>query len=503
MIMLFCSGVVGLGFQSSVFKCSHHWQGYLTLLVDGSVSSGTVHRALTDRGYEVVDAENTDVWVSLFAETERVSVSRLETRLVAEDPRLDPYMAGLQRLFRGGDPPNARGLIFVRSRYGPAVTAVGLALRMPEYRGSVKVAEFEPLRGAIRLALFALVYGVLFAKFADRSPAYVFVAVPAAIVAAGGGFGNFAGACFVSFAGVLVLRELREMYRYYLNYRRRDIGHRSVGECTAVLIIAFSVAIVFPDVGESELSARLWMLWLLPPFAGAAVMEMRRAYREHLGREHRVFIPVYLADRKRRVGNGEDRTTLAAVFAFILIVPIAAHLTSMIRRTDVPVPLAAESARDFGWDDLALLAGYDHTGGLPDIADYVAHRAYQDTVHLRRRFAFPGRGEAVKLSDYQWTDGRIVKSDETVFLFDQQWYDGVISEGRKTGLTKMLADQGRPVLVSPARAVEIALPTLYFWLHVIAVILVFSPLIIPDGSLTAAIFYAMRNTIPRRKRQTA
>ena len=138
---------------------------------------------------------------------------------------------------------------------------------------------------------------------------------------------------------------------------------------------------------------------------------------------------------------------------------------------------------------------------LPGFADYLTHRAYQDSLLYGREWKHPAQESAVTLRSYSDDNGRVVSREDPVISFDSQWFGGVIADAEIDGLGGMLLGQGGDVVVSRRssdghsgqRALNLA--------AVAALITV--PLAYLMPSLTTYYFYGMRNLSLRRKRQTA
>jgi hypothetical protein len=98
---------------------------------------------------------------------------------------------------------------------------------------------------------------------------------------------------------------------------------------------------------------------------------------------------------------------------------------------------------------LLPLAGTDD--GLPDLADYVMHRAYQESFIYGGTFSLPTEGQQITIDRFELDDaGQFRSFPDAMISFDQQWLDQIVSDP-PDGLVTLLASTDRPVGVALAQ----------------------------------------------------
>ncbi|MBN1685938.1 MAG: hypothetical protein JW852_04740 [Spirochaetales bacterium] len=480
------------------------WRGYLILLVDGEAELRPVLDSLRASGIEYVSDRNTRVFLNVFSNTEVVPLSSLVNRLDPADPRYDPYMSALPGYFNARYAAESWYVVYVKStgtQAGLALSvskclkALGIEYRLPEWR---PVWFFAGPAAAFGF-LFLLVRG------RRRSRELVFISTPLFILAAkSSGLGL--AASFMLIPGWLYLGDFLMVLLDGFLYERKLVPDRR-SLLTGLALVAAGVTCAYllsffhvdPPryCGALSLTLGALVAWAAM-MCGGLLLKAAVSY-------HRIFNGISLlrgTGFKVRGQLGFMNVMLKALLVSVIVIsPALTVLSRVDRGLAVAEPDHTHPGRELTLERLAQLAQNPAGGTLPDLSDYVVHRAYQDSLLYEQEWIYPGQDSGVNLSSYRAEDGRIVEEHKRVLSFDSQWFADVIADAADDGLGGMLLAQGGDAAVSlrstDGQRVQRALKLL----AMCALIIV--PLAYMLPSLTTYYIYGMRNSPLRRKRQTA
>ena len=473
------------------------WRDYFVLLIDAEAELEPVVDSLRAFGIEHVSDRNTRVFLSTFSGIEEVPLASLENRLDPDDPRYDPYMSALPGYFNARYRADSRHVLYVKSAGTQAnlvrslsrcLKPLGIEYRLPEWRpvwfflGPAAVCGFFLLlvrdRGrALKLAILLVPLLVISAKASGLGLAAAFVLMPGWLY-----LGD-------------TLRELltRSFYNRKLVLDGRamlkGIGLFSAGSACAYALSFFHTD-PFRFLGVLSLTIAALAGW-------GVALSGRLAFEAGISC-HRVFcgIPLLKGTGFQTYGRRDQTTRMcrALLAAIVVFTPALVMLSRIDASLSVAGPYGGNKGRRFKIERPADQA-------LPDLADYLTHRAYQDSLLYSREWIFPVQESAVTLSSYSEENGRVVSRESRVISFDSQWFDGVIADAAIDGLGGMLLAQGGDVAVSRRNSEghsgqRVLKPAA-------VAVLITIPLVYLLPSLTTYYLYGMRNLALRRKRQTA
>ncbi|MGC9313063.1 MAG: hypothetical protein ACP5IA_10265, partial [Sediminispirochaetaceae bacterium] len=96
---------------------------------------------------------------------------------------------------------------------------------------------------------------------------------------------------------------------------------------------------------------------------------------------------------------------------------------------------------------------------LPDIADYVTHRAYQEGFLYGREYRFPDQDERIVLKVYEKQGLKVFGKDRVFKMFTEEWYEDIISDASQSGVSRLLCAQGEPVQTAYRKNNTFRIPT--------------------------------------------
>jgi hypothetical protein len=222
-------------------------------------------------------------------------------------------------------------------------------------------------------------------------------------------------------------------------------------------------------------------------------------------REHKLYYPMAILHgvslRRRR--SAARRYPPAAVTAFIAAgIALAFALSAMTGgRLNVATPLPLNNRVSFDRNGIDALAERGKVEALPDLSDYITHRAFQAGLLYNRKWQYPAEDTPVLMTRYQVEDGIVSDIKSPVVTFGTQWFDQAMTEAAQGGVSRLLIAQGAPVIVAAPGSIDS--PRLVSADFLGIALFLLSPLLFMRLNLTTQYIYGMRNLLLRRKRQPA
>jgi hypothetical protein len=225
---------------------------------------------------------------------------------------------------------------------------------------------------------------------------------------------------------------------------------------------------------------------------------------EGFRRAHPPFQPLPILDRfhpRRR------RISREATLHLLLAVIVLGSYPAMRLGTALSSPPAYKIRmqpikgvpKDLSWRSLAALSGISQSSEIPNLADYLSHRAFQESLMFGRSYAFPRMGERIVISDYHVDsqDPRIQKTFRVVKQFKESWLEGTLARAASGSLPRLFADQETAGTVETIAVTE-SIGTA--GLGTLLVLLFLISLLVPRHfNLTASVLYATRSLTLRRR----
>jgi hypothetical protein len=516
---------------------SRLWKGYYTVVLRSTPQSAA-HQPESGAGSlgPTVSRQTASVSFNTFAGLASVRVADLPSRLDSADPRLDPFMRGIEAYFRGP----AGELAYARTRRGLLVSGLG---RLGPGR---QVLELDPVAALLRLLLligaallvllpaqvphvprWLLGLGLLpwilsvptgdlrdLLAFLLLYPFWVRAMVWAATRQPGAARGASSKAGLHK-SGLRKLRKLRKPRPAWLpaaleparvalaglaarqpaiaalHPRRKKpasaarkpataarkpataasqpataarrpaaaarapaVAPRKPAAAAAAVPVALLLlgAAVFllaaPGVGHLPgtlfaLAADLCLLAMLP-----AARRWERSRRAHPLFRALPILGTLRADAGRRRPRLSVPALVVPAALALLALASAAALSLEAHRRDLQAPrLEASGPRGLSWDTLAALPLTSDPQGLPHLADFLAHRAFQECLAFQRPYRFPAPGERVYISGYAAAGAGYVQSQRVARRFAESWLSQTLAAAPPGSVERMLADQGRAAAV--------------------------------------------------------
>jgi hypothetical protein len=475
------------------------WKKYYTLYIERSdLTQELVLRiAAGDRFQAVVSRYTAAVGFNTFDGFSVVPIHRLASRLDPLDPRFDPYMHRVQRLFEIG-----RGgpweVVYLRSDRNVISSYFHLRSVFSGRGIRWRLIEFDPVRAVIRVVL-SLLY--LFAGAWLCSNTLVRLAVlsaclPWLLLVALSGFPSLL-ALFVVMPALIHLFERLHARWYDRSFFRHPgleiLRSREVWALAAA--VGLAVLLHLPGALGGLV---LPVLSVIP----AAAFLYRLLIFQHSRRAHPVFrtLPILRRFRPRRASISAAATLHLLMALLALCSYPVLHLAGSFSKSPaemIRMRAIGGGKAELSWRSLTALS--DHSsGGIPDLADYLTHRAYQESLMFGRPYSFPKMEERILISDYRVhpENARVHQTFRVVKQFKESWLGATLAAAVPGSVPRLLADQGYAGAVQIERSTEPA--GRYGFSALLAVLFLLHFLVPRHINLTASALYATRNLTLRR-----
>ncbi len=435
-----------------LYRSPPEWDPFQTIITDQDPEEAG--RLLAQAGVTAVTGDlitehTSEVLITRFNRVESVPLSNALRQLDPLDPRRDPFIEELSRYFTTDT--EGQSLIYIRMD-GPTWRVARIVRRVLG-RGS-SIVGWVPARIAVGLVMFIAASAVVLVRSGRFRLIVAAGLIPWIPAVLGSGIVGAVGAALVFFAWAQALVDLS------LLFERNESGPGTIGRILRIgiwpgLTIIASFAVVWSISGIRAATM------ILPGVAGiSAVTTVAFLFRFggsiHL--DHELFAPVSILNRRsgKLAGypafRGSPVLLMVVIVAFLVIPPVADRLVTP-RSPAVPRQVAVAGADDISYKSVGILWSSNLADAVVDLSDYLAHRAYQQSLAFGRGYAPPDEGEAVTLSRFRETeDGVYNRFEEEVLVFDDAWLADAISNA-PVGIAALLASRGGApgVVLTPER----------------------------------------------------
>ena len=196
---------------------------------------------------------------------------------------------------------------------------------------------------------------------------------------------------------------------------------------------------------------------------------------------HSLFVPVAIT-AARRVSASAIRVRVA-LFVFVTglipltVLPVVGETAAVAAEFPMPVQTTVETGSinagtqavqaeepRVSWEELSAAARSRNDGAgnnstspsttasqsgsnphLPDLIDYLKHRAFQEGYFYGRSYSFPEPGEKITVPVYRQEGIEVFTRDKVVKMFTDEWYKDIIGSAYNNGVPRLLLTQGTPV----------------------------------------------------------
>ncbi len=436
-------------------KTTRVWKGYFTLLVQTDrVGEERVRRAFKAIAPGVVSSDTAIVSFSDLETTTTSPLSELPGRLDAGDPRFDKYLRDLGEYFSAPAIGAQMQVAYIPAQWTSAATFRKLSrlLGAPS-RGRWRLVEYDPVE-KVPVLLAAIAFALLASVPASTSRRRRKEGLPGLALCC-----MACGLPFLASGGIAELAFTLALFPSWLSLARaRGTSSPAARRARGTASLTYGSLASAALVGLLLVAGFSWFR-LVGALCSLACSVLILFLPRPVSRLWKVWNRTRAFPSATLVRLSRVPLRRGPVVALCLIVsPVLLALVVLARAPFVPLPLRLPGIRDFSWSALREIdARRSPQDGerLPDIVDFVAHSAYQQTLTLGRSYALPTLDERVTVTEYVVnppTDA-IVSRPRTVKSFDSAWLDSTTRNPAVSSIERLLLEQGRPVRVewAPAR----------------------------------------------------
>jgi len=463
------------------------WENYTPILIEDSVSDEIdIYSFFKDLGWtDIVCRDSEQVHLFTYRGEMSIPYRQVGELLEPEDPRYDPYLRGLSGYFEGSINGRPAEVFYIAGtseqnhRWKQTIHDLeesGILYSVPGREESVDI---------LYLALIFLNAGILIFLLPQKSRMLFLSGAAAVFVLSDAvSFPLFTllmaqvigWALFCEWAGISFPRHFNIGY----SFLRRDLKTRIAGY---ILITGIGLTVALTSLRYSSAVSIVFHWANTAAIHGILACFYYRWTRRKVGKQHHtLFFPIPMSRGKRNSSGRVLRFVLLLTTLAVLPVFVVFHYDSADDRQIIyPQPVSDLRYRDFQWEDLKEWKkekGSEKLSGelLPDICDYLSHRAYQQGYLYGRKFSFPYKGEELSVKVYEKQGLKIFGKDKVFKMFTEKWYEDIISDASKSGVSRLLFAQNGSVQIAQRKINTFRIPT-HTILGYIALFLVIGPVV--------------------------
>jgi hypothetical protein len=466
--------------------------------MDDGMSDDSLASAV-DGGPPVSESEQV-VTFSTFDGTELRNLREIREGHVPEDPRLDPYITKLHRFFQSSD---RRKVIYIPSRRSLLPFAFRMRRVLRGSDGKIADANYIGHGMAVLLSLLFVAALILMRRRQLGLGWIIAGYLPWLPVIILGGFFDLSSFFLLYVGWYWIFEQGRSYWAHYLLYRYRDPDIHKLKGMFLYLVGAFFLSLAFRFPMENPGRELLFLLLpLIGDFGILLLWGLVRLFVQYHVNHHPVFLPIPLRKENQRETLRMRYLLLAALP--IVLFPFLSQIKTPARRIELPVPIAVPSAHGYDWDTLRRLWENPVSGDLPDLADYLAHAAYQSGLSYGVTFHLPQPGEEVEIPVFTEDVGedRITKSAIAVMVFGDTWLAEQMARPAPGSVPRMILDQPGAIDVE-TQPLSQAIKVLPWWRSLGIIFFAVFVLIGFDFIATPVLSYVGKIQISRKNRWAA
>jgi hypothetical protein len=474
------------------------WRNYRILLVEDRVSPEEVHTLLESEEIRgVIGQNNARVSYSGIDRMHSVTVSDLYGTLDSRDPRWDPYLRSIPGYFHTVFSDVSYNIFYIPDRYRNLTGKVSVALTGLNVKWDLP--ENEDLFRILLTAAPLLWIGALILRIRKNWILYTLAACLLLPLLLQGTTASFLGGCLLFFAWSLLMEAgipCLESFFSYGNAPKHPGTVRLRGLFAVLTVIGvFSIGLLlsFPV---------LYYFGALAGLIGLAGIFYLFKKWNRMRSEHSVFFPAPILPKSFKDAFAGKIGSISVWLLIGLLCPVFILSINVAGGGPaVPTP-QIEGSRDLTWDGLFRLWNRERPANrLPDLADYLAHRAYQEGFVYNAQYRFPLPGEGYPVTTFRREGNRFLKSSQLMEKFTSQWFKQKLITIDEFSIPAMLIGLDTPagVVLKPAGGVY--LPGIIPVYTAVIIFVLFIPILTANIHLTAYFIDGLKNGVSRRSRQ--
>lgn len=448
------------------------WRDWDAVLLDGDASLQAATEALGKAGVSPVWSElNQTVCLTDFVTTSRVPLSEALGRLLPDDPRRTPWLDRLLEYFRVEEGNRTWSVLYIPTRfYEKAMKTLG------------RLCGAEPwiyvdTRPSNRISLLWIPPACLVVLLAFKSRRLNGFALLGALPWIPLWLSGNPNAALAGILGYLALLTSGQVDGREPGRVLNSLTWDTAAQAAPVWASYLAVSLFAPGILPSSFFSLVSACALLVCFEDHYLhVEERRVHTVFKGR---------ILD-SRRAEDAREKSlrwrSLAAFGAAAAMLALYGACPAASRSAGSPegspaLPLPAKKTGPMteGAARICALVRERSEAELPDLADAVAHRAYQQAIPLSRVGSRQyGLLDPVLVERYSQNGTAVRETQETVLKFDEAWVRETLREEGREGIGAVLGDQGGMIRVEKQAARDsrplgsLALKDVFFYIMLLA-----------------------------------
>jgi len=485
------------------------WEGYHTLIIKDETSLEKVVQSLENKGFNGIihsDAEKAEYFD--FSQKSSVLIKDLPVRFEEQDPRVDRYMKGLKKFFSARSGNEFFHVLYFPIRKNYLLDFFSVRRALSRVTESWYLLEINMREKVIFLMLFAGIIVLSFISIKIKQYA-LYLAVPWLIYSITGGYYEFISGGLMYIAMLYFALSFRGILDFYCNYGYFNGGREAFFLRIMIVINTFCITLAFFLFSRvpASIFLRYFFSFISTLFIFVA-FTARRILQTHKF-EHRLFFRIKLnLLRQRRKPFNKTTFSLIAVTMILFLSPLVKKTSFPVGGITIPHPIDHGIENGLTWEGLSVLwhekALSPEAGNeVPDLSDYIAHRAYQAGYFFGREYTFPYEGEEVLISSYNSVGNSLKQKKEPVISYTDEWFARQMEEAENFGIPHLLLRQGRPVTIEIAELFPEPMSGIFLIRHWVVCFLMLLPSMFIRKRLTPQVMYGIKSLLLRRRRQAA
>ncbi len=395
------------------------WPDWYTLVCRDSAKV----EAMLPETLTVLSPRTAEVEISGFDRMITLPLAEIPHRLSSLDPRVDPFIRALPRMFRGSWNGEGAELLYVE-RNMPLrdfqeilnQAGIGTDIALLADAGMTTPLRDTLLFLAALLAVLLVLPSFRILSFLVLLPWGIglFVSGPEALYLVL--LGVFSIPAMINILMPLMLRRIHDSEQSLSRSQRSELIILAAGLVLAMAFYGFYVS--FTDFLRFPFSAAL---------AGLALIRGRLMFRvSRTGRMlHPLFVHISLKPQGLRFRRYSLQTAAVGVAMLVAFLPFAGG-----HQEDLRLPLAEnlESVSENPMDNLSMLDQLEKETGLPGLSSYMVHKFFQENYLYHPGFSLDALEKGIFINSFVHKKNHINELDRPIWRFTYPWYTAIIGD---------------------------------------------------------------------------
>lgn len=420
------------------------WDGYYQLVYNEAVSSVRITSLLVQNGFTGLISEGTEkVSVFDFGKNKVIPLTAVSDYFETSDPLYDPYLKKLGGYFKGLSGKTIIRVLYIPAEKSPLLTYLSVRKALIPLKGSWTLINFQPLQQLFLGILIFAAQIVLFILSGRNKQLFIFSLLPWLFLYIFGGFQYAVVSVGFQFLWMLLLKNLIPHVNAYLDFHRIDmpVKYNILKSSIFFLIVFMGTVFIFHD----SINLLVLFISLFLQVIGAFI-SLGIVYFKHRYRLHKLFYPIVIKEKWKCLNMNELSAT-GILFIILLVAPLFYRIPLVGQHITLAVPCRIPHTGELSFKNLKMLYSLKQKNTLPDLSNFLCHRAYIEGYPYGRPYTFPAEGSSLSFFTFKNENGMVRKENSTIKLFTDSWYKSIIASVDVSSIPALLLKQRFSVAV--------------------------------------------------------